>query len=79
MLMASATRFEPSFSFEKSRPLFRFGGRFRMSGNASAYDVSRDGTRSIVVSQTKESRPSPPQMNNVLNWFEELKRVRSRE
>jgi serine/threonine-protein kinase len=74
-LMASSIRFVPSFSLDRPQPLFPFRDRFRLSGNTSAYDVSRDGTQFIVVSQETTAPPGPAQMNFVLNWFEDVKRL----
>jgi hypothetical protein len=77
VLTAADIRHDP-FSVQR-RSLFKFWGRFRISGNTSAYDVSRDGTRFIVVSQPENVQTLPPRMNVVLNWFQELRRVTSDE
>jgi serine/threonine-protein kinase len=74
-LMASSIRLVPSFSFESPRALFGFADRFRLSGNTSAYDVSRDGTRFIAVSRDEDVPAGAPQINFVLNWFEEVERL----
>ena len=78
MLTAAEIRYDP-FSVHR-RPLFKFRGRFRTSGNTSAYEVSRDGSRFMVVSEPENARrPTPARMNVVFNWFEELKRLTSDE
>jgi hypothetical protein len=56
--------------------LFRFGGVYRMSGTATAYDIHPDGKRFIMVSERKDADAIPrQQVNIVLNWFEELRRL----
>jgi Tol biopolymer transport system component len=74
-LMTSSIRFAPSFSLDRPQRLFSFRKRFRLSGNTSAYDVSRDGTRFIVVSEENNAPPGPVQVNFILNWFEDVKRL----
>jgi serine/threonine protein kinase len=74
-LMAASIRFVPAFSLDKPQRLFPFRGRFRLSGNTSAYDVSRDGERFIVVSEEDSAPPGPVQVNFILNWFEDVKRL----
>ena len=59
-----------------SATLFRFAGVYRMSGTATAYDIHPDGKRFIMVSEHKDAAASPrQQINIVLNWFEELRRL----
>jgi Tol biopolymer transport system component len=76
-IMAVSTTLTPSFSAGRPEPLFQWAGRFVMSGTGTAYDIHPDGTRFIMV-QEPETLPaqSPPQVNVVRNWFEELSRVR---
>jgi hypothetical protein len=47
-----------------------------MSGTATAYDIHPDGKRFIMVSERKDAAATPrQQVNIVLNWFEELRRL----
>ncbi len=73
-LMAVAISLNPSFTSGRPRPLFPFEGRFRPSGNTSAYDIHPDGSRFIMVTQETPA-PVPHQINVVLNWFEEFRRL----
>jgi len=63
----------PSFAFSTPRMLFQGEQYMTAAGPYSypfpSYDVSPDGQRFLMI--TKESKP---QINVVLNWFEELKR-----
>ena len=64
---------QPSFGFGSPRMLFE-GEQYMPAAGPysypfSNYDVSPDGQRFLMI--TKESKP---QINVVLNWFEELKR-----
>ncbi|OFW19810.1 MAG: hypothetical protein A3H97_14920 [Acidobacteria bacterium RIFCSPLOWO2_02_FULL_65_29] len=74
-LMAVPTTMKPSFTPGRPQPLFRFSGRFRASGNASAYDVLGDGKRFVMVTEPTTPPSEPRQINVVQNWFEELKRL----
>ena len=74
-LMAVATTLTPGFSPGRPRSLFRFGGRFRISGNAAAYDIHPDGKRFVMVSEPATPLAQPRQINIVQNWHEELKRL----
>jgi len=70
---------EPTFTSGRPRTLFRFVGVYRMSGTATAYDIHPDGKRFIMVSERKDAAAAPrQQINVVLNWFEELKRLAPR-
>jgi serine/threonine-protein kinase len=74
-LMALPTTMKPSFTPGRPQPLFRFSGRFRVSGNASAYDVLRDGKQFVMVTEPTTPVSELRQVNVVENWFEELKRL----
>jgi hypothetical protein len=75
--MAVPVTFEPTFtSGGRPRKLFRFAGVYRMSGTATAYDIFPDGKRFIMVSEPEEATATRrQQINVVLNWFEELRRL----
>ena len=72
-IMAVPVSLNPLLTLGRPRPLFRFGDRFRISGNASAYDLHPDGRRFIMVSEPETPIRVSRQVNIVLNWFEELK------
>jgi len=64
---------QPAFS--AGRPKLLFQEPYLLSaGNLPAYDVSLDGQRFLMVRESQQEQP-PTQINVVLNWFEELKRV----
>ncbi len=65
---------QPAFKAETPRLLFEgnYGGIW--FDLTSGYDVTPDGQRFLMVKAKGES-DSPTQINVVLNWFEELKRL----
>ncbi len=71
-MMAVEITTEPNFVLGSARMLFERGQYMPPTGPYSYpfpnYDVSPDGQRFLMI--TKESKP---QINVVLNWFEELK------
>ncbi len=72
-LMAVDVRTQPAFSVGAPRLLFE--GRYVPSVNSvSGFDVSPDGRRFLRV-QPIEPDPPANQINVVMNWFEELKRL----
>jgi hypothetical protein len=74
-MMAVDVTLQPSFTAGKPRVLFQgqyFASTFPFT--RTAYDVSPDGQRFLMVKQTAETAQSV-QMNVVVNWFEELKRL----
>jgi serine/threonine-protein kinase len=73
-LMAASTTLTPGFTAARPRALFRFAGLIRMSGTAAAYDIHPDGQR-FMVTEGKSRFNERPQINVVLNWFDELRRV----
>ena len=72
-MMAVHVMTGPSFTPDRPRLLFE-----REYGSHPAgwltYDISSDGQRFVMV-QTSEEEEIPAQINVVLNWFEELKRL----
>jgi eukaryotic-like serine/threonine-protein kinase len=75
-MMAVPVMLTPTFTSGRPRTLFRFAGVYRMSGTATAYDIHPDGKRFIMVSERKDAAATPrQQVNIVLNWFEELRRL----
>jgi hypothetical protein len=72
-MMALDVATQPSFSPGKPRLLFE--GQYFTSDwplVSTAYDVSADGQRFLMVKATAEAT-AVTQINVVLNWFEELK------
>ncbi|MDA2924099.1 hypothetical protein MYX65_05480 [Acidobacteria bacterium AH-259-L09] len=65
-------RAEPTFQAGTPRLLFE-GSYDRGPGGNAGYDVTPDGQRFVMVKAGEESAPT--QINVVLNWFEELKRL----
>ncbi len=59
--------------FSAGEPRLLFEGRFERFERHPGYDVSPDGQRFLMVRTPPESEPR--QINVVLNWFEELKRL----
>jgi serine/threonine-protein kinase len=72
-MMAVDITAQPGFS--AGRPKVLFEGPYLLSAaNLPAYDMSRDGQRFLMVKEGPEEQ-APTQINVVLNWFEELKRL----
>ena len=46
-----------------------------MSHRRANYDVSADGQRFLMIKPIEEAQVAPAQVNVVLNWAEELKRL----
>ena len=69
----------PNFLPGRPQELFAYTGLFqadRDTGIAPLWDVTPDGTRFVFVqpaAQTESEEQTGPQINIVLNWFEELK------
>ncbi len=62
-------------TFRAGTPTLLFEGQYVQSGPGGAdYDIAPDGHRFLMI---KEDKPGegPRQINVVLNWFEELKRL----
>jgi Tol biopolymer transport system component len=73
-MMAVTVTTEPDLAL--GQPVVFFEGRYRDDPDArgSFYDVSRDGRRFLMI-KDKEDQSFTTQINVVLNWFEELKRL----
>ena len=53
-----------------------YDGPFVFLAYYSYWDVTRDGRRLLILQSegtAEEAKPAPPQINIVLNWFEDLK------
>ncbi len=70
-MMVVGINTEPTFTAGSPVVLFT-GSYFEFEGFVN-YDISPDGQRFVMV-QTQETE-STQQINVVLNWFEELKRL----
>lgn len=73
-MMAVEVTLQPTFSAGKPNMLFEgqyFNQPFPLIG--TAYDVSADGRRFLMVKENSKRESSTAQINVVLNWFEELK------
>jgi len=68
-MMVVGIKTEPTFT--AGSPVVLFTGRYT-SGIAINYDISPDGQKFLMI---KEDEGQPAQINVVLNWFEELKRL----
>jgi len=62
----------PGTVFAVAVPKMVFDGRYQFSGTGvSAYDVSLDGRRFLIVQPAADAQPAT-QIHIVLNWFSEL-------
>ena len=73
-LMAVPIRLGAGVMIGRAEELFQVPGRFRTSGNAAAYNVDASG-RFIMVTEPDQQPTFARQINVVLNWTEELKRL----
>ena len=66
---------QPTFSAGKPKVLFE-GQYLEVQAGlmGTAYDVSPDGQRFLMIKSGEQAQAAPTQINVVLNWFEELKR-----
>ncbi|HXJ17249.1 MAG TPA: hypothetical protein VNM68_08640, partial [Candidatus Polarisedimenticolia bacterium] len=73
-MMAVEISTEPSFTAGKPRQLFE--GHYQLTGLGRAnYDVSPDGQRFLMLKPVEQEQAPPTQIDVVLNWTEELKRL----
>jgi Tol biopolymer transport system component len=70
-MMVVSVQTEPVFSAGKSTVLFE-GSYVSHPSGFQYYDISPDGQRFLMI---KEDQTTTAQINVVLNWFEELKRL----
>jgi serine/threonine protein kinase/Tol biopolymer transport system component len=73
-VMAVEITTQPSFSAGKPKELFE-GRYLRLGGTFPFYDVSPDGLRFLMLKPVQPEAAAPTQINVVLNWTEELKRL----
>ena len=73
-MMAVDITTQPGFAAGKPRQLFE--GRYIRSGySVCNYHVSPDGQRFLMLKPVEQEQAAPTQINLVLNWTEELKRL----
>ena len=73
-MMAVDIATQPTVTVGKSRMLF--AGQYAPTPiTFPNYDVSPDGQRFLMLKPTEQAQAAPTQINVVLNWFEELKRL----
>ncbi len=72
-MMVVSVQTEPTFNPGRPRVLFE-GSYFSssISTGYQYYDISPDGQRFLMI---KEAGTGPSQINVILNWFDELKRL----
>ena len=46
-----------------------------LTSTVPSYDVARDGRRFLMIQPSPREKVTPNQINVVLNWHEELKRL----
>jgi serine/threonine protein kinase len=73
-IMAVEIATKPGFTAGKPRVLFE-GEYLPTPGTFPNYDVSPDGQRFLMIKPNDAGDAAPAQINVVLNWFEELKRL----
>ena len=66
---------ETRSGFSAGKPRMLFEGAYLQGGSFPFYDVSPDGQRFLMLKPVDSPTSAPTQINVVLNWFEELKRV----
>jgi len=75
-MMAVDITTQPSFAAGKPRQLFEGDYVSTEVGLARPdYDVSPDGQRFLMLKPAEQEQAAPTQINVVLNWTEELKRL----
>lgn len=71
-MMVAAVTTQPTFSADRPRLLFT--GPFVRTAGRINYDPSPDG-QSFVMLDSGEESGAATQVNVLLNWYEELKRL----
>jgi len=68
---------QPTFSVERPQVLFEDPYFFdtSLTRGMPSYDIHPDGERFVMVQTRSADNPETTQLNVVLNWFEELKRL----
>ncbi len=71
-MMVVPVQMEPAFKAEKPELLFEGSYLYSRTNLSTNYDVTPDGQRFVMVQGAEVEQT---QINVVLNWFEELKRL----
>ena len=71
-MRAVSVELEPNFKAGNSRVLFEGSFKRALVPGFQYYDIAPDGQRFLMI---KEDQTATTQINVVLNWFEELKRL----
>jgi len=71
-MMVVPVQMEPAFKAEKPELLFEGSYLYSLTNLSTNYDVAPDGQTFVMV---QEAEVEQTQINVVLNWFEELKRL----
>jgi serine/threonine-protein kinase len=75
-MMVVSVRTEPTFEAETPQVLFEGVYSYGRLDLTPQYDVASDGQRFVMVKESSDAEEMPlTQINVVLNWFEELKRL----
>jgi len=61
--------------FTGGSPVVLFSGRYTSGLPVANYDISPDGQRFLMIKAAEEEEGQQGQINVVVNWFEELKRL----
>jgi serine/threonine-protein kinase len=72
-MMVVGIKTEPTFT--GGSPVVLFTGRYTSGRPVANYDISPDGQRFLMIKAAEEEEGQQGQINVVLNWFEELKRL----
>jgi len=64
---------EPTFT--AGSPVVLFTGRYTLGTAVANYDLAPDGQRFLMIKTSDEEEEEQGQIDVVLNWFEELKRL----
>ncbi len=71
--MVVGIKTEPTFT--AGSPVVLFTGRYILHPVFVNYDISPDGQRFLMIKEVDEEEGQQDQINVILNWFEELKRL----
>ena len=66
---------EPSFRAGTPKLLFEGGYETTSQATLADYDVTPDGQRFVMIEPSEEALEATTQINVVLNWVEEIKRM----
>jgi len=76
-MMAVPIETEPTFNSGNPAVLFDVPDLLSVNGAPRMFDIHPDGQQFLMIkgSSVTSENPLGPQINVVLNWFEELKRL----